>query len=178
MIIVAGIARSGLTVTMQMLHAGGFPCVGDPPAFEPFPIDDIPWSKCEGRAVKAVDIQLQFPPPGKYKVILLSRDLKQQAKSTKKFLGAVTGFKGITVRSCVKSLKKDYKKIHGWVYGQDSITVRFEDIIDHPRRTAKIIADFVGMGLDIDRMRGCIFPRSSDCYPKLLELEFLKTETS
>ena len=31
MIIVIGIARSGLTVTMQMLEAGGYPCEGHYP---------------------------------------------------------------------------------------------------------------------------------------------------
>lgn len=41
MIIVTGIARSGLSLTMQMLHAGGIPCAGEPPAFEPYPLGQI-----------------------------------------------------------------------------------------------------------------------------------------
>lgn len=85
MLIVAGITRSGLTVTMQMLHAGGYPCMGEYPAFECFDIGKIPWRECEGFAVKAVDAQLQNPPDSACKVIRLRRNLVEQCKSINKW---------------------------------------------------------------------------------------------
>lgn len=71
MLIVAGITRSGLSLTMQMLHAGGYPCEGEPPDFEPHPVGEMPWERCERRAVKLVDAHHQFPPAGSYDVIRL-----------------------------------------------------------------------------------------------------------
>ena len=85
-IIVGGVTRSGMTVTMQMLHMGGFPCFGNPPAFETYMIEKIPWGECEGRAVKLIDMHRHFPPNGDYRVILLKRSLREQAKSINKFL--------------------------------------------------------------------------------------------
>lgn len=51
-VIVAGITRSGLTATMQMLAGGGFPCLGEYPGFEPYGVGQVPWQRCEGLAVQ------------------------------------------------------------------------------------------------------------------------------
>ena len=103
MLIVPGIARSGLTVTMQMLNAGGYPCVGEYPAFEKYNIGDIPWEECVGKAVKVVDTHIQFPPEGRYKVIFLTRDIKQQVKSQCKFLKFIAGIDSKPSSRYVKS---------------------------------------------------------------------------
>ena len=59
MIIVAGLTRSGLSVTMQMLWAGGYPCLGRWPAFEQYAVGRVPWHLLPDRvAVKLVDAQL------------------------------------------------------------------------------------------------------------------------
>jgi hypothetical protein len=175
MIIVGGIARSGLTITMQMLHAGGYPCVGDAPAFEPFQVDMIPWEKCAGRAVKAVDIQLQFPPDGDYRVIMPFRDINEQAKSTIKFLKCVALVRlPISKKAMIRSIKSDYQKIHKWLKKEhDPLHIAFEDLILKPMDSAKKIRDWVGRDLDINRMARCVLPRSPGCYKTMLELSFI-----
>lgn len=177
MIIVAGIARSGLTATMQMLNAGGYPCLGKYPAFEPFTLGNIQWNICHDHAVKSVDTQLQFPPPGKkYNVLLLSRDFKQQAKSTNKFLGVVASLPPVKVSSLVRVLKRDYLLVYKWARKQRTMILRFEDIISKPIKTAEDINIFVGGKLNVEKMADVIIDRSPDCHPELLELSMIHDE--
>ena len=170
MIIVTGIARSGLTAVMQMLHVGGYPCAGEYPAFEPYQIGEIPWNVCKGKAIKLVDAQLHMPHKlKKQKVILLSRDLAQQAKSLNKFINALTGLPPTSESALIRSYRKDYALIGKWVKRQHAITIRFEDIVTAPRETARVIADFSGKNLDVEKMAKVIIPRGPECHPQLLE---------
>lgn len=170
MIIVAGIARSGLTMTMQMLNAGGHPCAGEYPAFEPYGIGDIPWMILKGKAVKLVDAQLQLPRKlKKQSVILLTRDLAQQAKSLNKFIGALTGLPPTSEAALIRSYKRDYAVIRKWAKKQTCITLSFEDVLKHPRKNAEAIARFTGKDLDLEKMAAAVIPRSPDCHKELLE---------
>jgi len=169
MIIVAGIARSGLTVTMQMLHAGEYP------AFEPYNIGEIPWNACKGLAVKLVDAQLHIPPRGKkQKIIILSRNLTQQARSLNKFFGAITGLPLTSETALIRSLKRDYAVIYRWARKQRTLALKFEDIINKPLEAAKAIAEFSGKNLNIEKMAGVVIDRTPECHPELLELRMIK----
>lgn len=173
MIIVAGIARSGLTATMQMLNAGKYPCAGEYPAFEPYPIGCIPWNLCEDKAIKLVDAQLHFPPLSKeYKIIYLLRDMEQQAKSMNKFL-SIFGMPKTPIRKIIKSFKVDYKNIDNWAKNHDTIMIKFENMILHPLETAKTISEFTGNNLDVYKMSAAIIKRGPECGPELLELSML-----
>ena len=172
-IIIAGITRSGMTATMQMLNAGGYPCAGMYPGFEPFQLNQIPWDECKGMAVKLIDPQLQFPPNGDYKIILLKRDIKHQAKSMIKFLSSCGFHAKINMKAMKKSIKDDYKKIKSWSKNYDTINLRFEEIIEYPVQSAELIANFVGCEMDFIRMSGVIIDRSSDCSSELFELEMM-----
>lgn len=177
-IIIAGITRSGLTLTMQMLHAGGYPCLGTYPAFENYLIGDIPWNETEGKAVKLVDTHVQFPKPGDYKVIRLKRDLTQQSKSQVKFL-KYFGFPlpKSAYKDFLKSLPNDYKKIDSWAKKQSElITISFEDIINNPDEVINNLVDFIGVDLDKSKMKSVIIKRNSDCYNGLLELTMLDSK--
>lgn len=173
MIIVAGIARSGLTATIQMLNAGGYPCLGKYPAFEPFTLGNIQWDIAEGKAVKLVDAQLQFPPVGKkYKIIYLSRDRKQQAKSTNKFVG-VLGIPPIKLKKLIRSFKIDYKIIDTWAKNHDVLRIKFEDLINRPMSTALKISGFTGGDLNTKKMCAAVIDRKPECGPELLELSMM-----
>jgi hypothetical protein len=173
MIIVAGIARSGLTVTMQMLNAGGFPCFGEYPAFEDYPVFEVPWHECKGKAIKLVDSQMYPEPEGEYSIIRLHRDIKEQAKSQKKLMEAMFGkSRGIKTEIIEKSLIRDYKQIDEWAEKHRTLHIHFEDIMNNPIDVAKRIAEFVAIPLDVIKMAAVVRERSSDCYPTLLELEF------
>lgn len=168
--IIAGIARSGLSLTMQMLHAGGFPCLGGPPAFEDFPVGCTPWEECDGKAVKLVDSHLHFPPAGSYRVIRLHRDLIQQARSTNKWVGAVSGIQALPVSRLIGSIRRDYVTIDEWAAKHITLHLPFEDLVGKPREAAKTIAHFVQTTLNVDAMAACVIPRGPECHAELLEV--------
>lgn len=170
-VIIAGVTRSGLTATMQMLHAGGFPCAGTHPAFEDFPMGQTPWSECHGKAVKLVDSHHHFPPTGDYRVIRLQRNLTEQAKSFNKWCRLLFGAAGAPLPRVVASLERDYRIIDEWASQQKAVLrVHFEDIVACPRLVAQTISSFVGTDLDVEAMVKVIVPRNAKCYPGLLEL--------
>jgi hypothetical protein len=146
MIIVAGVIRSGLTLTMQMLHAGGYPCAGEYPAFEEYPIGRIPWKNLNVKAVKLVDAHRHLPEDGDYRVIRLHRDMKQQ------------------------SFKKDYKVIDRWANRHDCLRLHFEDLILQPHDSALKIAGWVNLPLNVQKMADSVIERSPACHPEILEL--------
>lgn len=157
---------------MQMLHAGGYPCKGEPPAFECFEIGQIPWSECNGFAVKIVDAQLQLPPPGNYRVIRLRRNLIQQARSMNKWLGML-GLPAGQVSRIAGSYRRDYAVIDEWAAAHPTLVLDFEQIVTDKKRAAAAISAFAEMPLDIDRMASCVLERGPDCHPTVLELEIL-----
>lgn len=173
MLIVAGIARSGLSLTMQMLHAGGYPCAGEPPAFEPCPVGCIPWKRYGGHAVKFVDAQLDLPPDGTYDVIRLRRNLQEQARSFNKWTAVMFRGVPIPISKIVASFRRDYLVIDEWAKNHHLLMLGFENLITDPRGSAILLRDWTGKDLDVDRMAACVVKRSPACYPGLLELSLL-----
>lgn len=177
-IIVAGCARSGLTMTMQMLLAGGVPVVGEFPAFEEYELGSIPWGEVQGKAVKLVDSHLQWPldAAGPYRVLLTTRNIVQQAMSTAKFLKAVGFILPIDQLRFRKSIERDVEAIHQWAGRQESVlTLPFETTLAEPQTTAAKIRDFIGpeYSLDADRAAGAVIKRSPKCYPGMMETRWL-----
>lgn len=170
-IIVAGITRSGLTMTMQMLNAGGYPCAGEYPAFEPYDIGEIPFEKLKGKAIKAVDTHLQFPPTGDYLVIRLKRNMTEQSKSIAKFIKIM----GVHVnrsemKQMKKNLPKDYAKIDAWAKRQkECLDISFEEILANPKGAAELIEHYAGTKLDTEKMANVVVKRGAECYDGLLE---------
>ncbi len=177
-IIIAGITRSGLTLTMQMLYAGGYPCFGEYPAFEGYEIGEIPFVKLIGKVIKVVDTHIQFPLKGEYYVIRLRRDYKQQAKSMCKFMNTIglpVPASRETLRKLEKSFNSDYSKIDIWAKKQKGFLIMdFEEMILNPKRSAEKINEFTGQSLNTEKMIKVVAKRNTECYPTMMELDFLK----
>jgi len=177
-IIVAGCTRSGMTMTMQMLQAGGVPVVGKFPAFEEYELGSIPWGDVQGKAVKLVDSHLHFPPDslGPYRVLLTTRNIVQQAMSTAKFLKDQGFHLGIDQMRLRKSIERDNAAIREWAERQESVLhVQFEATLANTEAAAAKIRDFIGpeYSLDADRAAGAVIKRSPKCYPGLMETRWL-----
>lgn len=174
-LIVTGCTRSGLTLMMQLLNRGGYPCLGTYPAFEDYELGRIDWSIANGKAIKLVDGHLQFPPKGDYHVIMMRRDLDEQAKSVIKFMK----FIGIQIdkskRNIIKvGLKRDLKIIHEWAIRQTGfIEIQFEHQLSNPTGVLKRITDMTGFVFDKDACN-VVVKRDSNCYNGMLELSMLK----
>lgn len=172
-LIVAGITRSGLSLTMQMLFCGDFPCAGKPPAFECYSIGEIPWPELGGKAVKLVDAQHQLPPAGNYRVIRLHRDITQQARSINKF-NAAFGLPAIPVSQLMGSIRRDYEIIDQWAEEYPVLELSFEHLILSPLTEARAIESFVCRSLNVPAMSACVIAREVECHPELLELKLLE----
>lgn len=101
-VVVSGLPRSGTSMIMQMLAAGGLPVLTDglreadidnPRGyFEYEPVKnlhrDVDWLKsANGKAVKIVAPLLPYLPPGiRYRVILIERDLEETLESQSRML--------------------------------------------------------------------------------------------
>lgn len=173
-IVVTGLPRSGLTLTMQMLHAGGYgyPCVGAYPAFEEYRMAAVDWRACENRAVKLI-YEGQLPPPYECDVIRLRRDPTEQAKSFNQFLTLALKSPESPIAALIKSFEQSYRELDEWAESQRScLYLDFEAVIRHPRVGAKMLADFVG-GLDVEKAASVVIARSPKCGPELLELRMV-----
>jgi hypothetical protein len=177
MIIVTGIVRSGLSMTMQMLHAGGYPCVGEPAAFEEHGIGTIPWVEYSGKmvAVKAVDGVHDLPPRplGPFDVIRLHRDLDQQACSTNKFNRLLGGLPVVSIRKYVKSFKREYHELDAFYKRDRVLHLHFEKVLEDPLGQAERVVEWLEYRdhpeLNVEAMAAAVVRRGPGCLGWLLE---------
>jgi len=184
-IIVSGLTRCGSSLMMQMLYSGGCPVVCEPGnelisgecSDQLSALREIALGLTEGKAIKCLDPhRFPLPPDREYIIIWMSRDKKEQSKSIAKFMQMLLG-----VRESKRTLARKFEETLGsetrqcWKLMEDHalIEVRFEDVILNPHLEAERVANFIGMQLDIDKMASVVIPRSTDCYPGMLESELI-----
>lgn len=179
-LLVVGTARCGLTVTMQMLHAGGYPCHGEYPGFEPYKYGEYHWDSMpqDGGAIKIPDAHRQnIPQDRDFRVICLRRlRVAEQIKSMNKWNLALWGLPPMNTPRLQAALMNDNQRISELVGRWPTLWLSFEQIINDTASTVQSIADFVGtelVELDVSAMQGAVRPRSTDCYPGLLEAEMI-----
>lgn len=185
-VIVSGLARCGSSLTMQMLRAGGVPCIGEYPAFEPPEVGHgqftLAWMRGQtGKAFKLLDPQLirsDFAGERAI-VILLKRDEQQQAKSMAKFGAAVMGLpcNSSTVKRLAQSFKRDLPRARQKFVSLPCLVLSFERLILEPWYAAERIGQFLRLH-DFTFAEGpartVVRTRSPDCYPGLLETTLIE----
>ena len=174
-ILVSGCTRSGLTLMMNILYTGGYPCFGNAPAFEDYEIGKINFQNQAGKAIKLVDTNKQFPPTGEYFIICMKRDTKQQAKSIIKFMRIVAGLPltKMHIPEIQKSIVNDYKIIDEWSKKQTGyMFINFEDLINKSEETIKLISEKIEFDLTKNSAK-CIISRNTNCLNDLLEIDLI-----
>jgi hypothetical protein len=179
-IVVAGLARCGTSVTMQMLHAGGVPCIGEWPAFEVgdvngAPVDPAFMARYPGHALKVLDPhRTKLPPLASGGVLIwLDRDPVEQARSQAKFVHLMTGVpvpNRAHMRSWTAGLRSDRVPALAQFGGWPKLLLDFEQIVTDPRRAARSIATRLEPwwpNLDAERMADQVRPRPPACAPDL-----------
>ena len=182
-VFVCGHGRCGSSMVMQMLDAGGFPCFGDYPAYEPEevgimrkPGELLP--VIDGMAAKILDPQLTHwgTLPG-VRVIWLDRDRNEQGRSQVKFMEIISGMKiaGNAWKTLAASYSQDTRKalLALTASGATVLRLNFEDILTAPYASAVAISQHVkmdGPNLDIKAMVNVVIPRSPKCQ-RTLDIE-------
>jgi len=177
-VVVAGLGRCGLSLVMQMLEAGGLPCAGEFPDYEPDEVNhravDEHWLG-QWQAVKILDPHLTpLPPDLDAVVIWLDRNVDEQARSQQKLLRLTTDWKLSPSRqqrgAWKRSLKSDRKRARRALARYPCIEQRFEDLIGEPAAAALMLEHALeryGIAVCAEDMAECVLPRASRCRPDL-----------
>ncbi|RLF26862.1 MAG: nucleotide pyrophosphatase [Thermoplasmata archaeon] len=166
--IVSGLPRSGTSMLMQMLKAGGMPVATEEKreADENNPkgyleiegiIDRLRENpdlifRYTGQAIKIIAYGLQYLPPGDYKIIYIERDIEEVLDSIEKMIGKKDTERDKTRKSFTRLNEKIKKEINS--RGDiEVLMVNYNDVIQHPEENAKKIYEFIGIqSLDVDKM--------------------------
>ncbi|MBU2552592.1 MAG: sulfotransferase domain-containing protein [Proteobacteria bacterium] len=167
-IIVSGLPRSGTSMIMQMLEAGGLPVVTDglrrPDEDNPRGYyemervknlkDDQGWlAECRGRAIKVVSPLLTDLPAGlRYRLIFVHRDLDEIEASQRAMLERRGHSESDRDRrEMVALFGRHLDHIRRWLTGRPDIRVlevTHREVIDDPIAGARLIGRFLGGSLD------------------------------
>jgi hypothetical protein len=172
-LIVSGLPRSGTSMMMAMLQAGGLSLLidGARKADEDNPRGyfelkeakelrkDVSWlPKAKGKVVKVISAQLEYlPRENDYQIIFMNRNLEEVLASQRKML--VRRGKKEPNSAEDKKMKaffqKHLKKIRSWLKKQPNIKVLeidHRETINHPLEAAERINQFLGGQLKVGEM--------------------------
>lgn len=176
--IVSGLPRSGTSMMMQMLEAGGVPilCDGvraadqDNPEgyleFEPAKRtkDDPSWlASARGKAVKAIYALLyDLPSDHTYRIIFMQRPLDEVVASQQAMLER-TGKQGAATDTARLAgiFRRELERTEQWLAGQENMSVchvSYHDVLADPGGQCAAVAEFLGGGLDTSAMASCVRP--------------------
>lgn len=177
-IVVSGLPRSGTSVMMQMVVAGGLEPLSDGTrtADEDNPRgyleleavkrtrQDPSWlDRAGGKVVKVIHLLLRdLPPDHRYQVIFMRRDVKEVVKSQRVML-ARSGRQGanLTDEKLAAIFEGQVRETESWLARQPNfrlLTVEHRDTIERPAGVARAVNEFLGGGLDEAAMAAVVDP--------------------
>lgn len=173
-VVVSGLPRSGTSMAMKMLAAGGMPILTDgiraadesnPKGYYEFEAvkelhtqQQTEWlADARGKAVKIVSFLVTWlPETYDYRVIFMQRDLREVAASETTMLlrrGALAD--PPDEQKTLAIYQQHLDKVHRFLSTRRcfaTITVNYRDALDHPRDAAQRMRELVGQPLDLDEM--------------------------
>jgi len=176
--VVSGLPRSGTSLMMQMLAAGGLPLLVDghrPPDaenprgyFEYAPVKasarDVGWwSGASGRAVKVVHALLRhLPDQGEVRIVLMDRDLGEVLQSQRAMLErAGRAFEEEDEPALSRVFEAQLGEARAWAAARPRtavLPVVHRRLIEEPAVVVPRIEAFLGGGLDAGAMVACVDP--------------------
>jgi hypothetical protein len=170
--IVSGLPRSGTSLMMQMLVAGGMAALSDGQrAADPDnPRGYLEWERikqlpnhpdciaeAEGKVVKVISrLLLSLPPGHKYRVIFMQRPMPEVLASQDQMLRRRGTYKeGANPLAVAAAFEKHLKDVHAWLEGKPYVTslrVAYHDVLSNPLEVGRLISEFLGINLDLEAM--------------------------
>lgn len=179
-IVVTGFIRSGTSMMMRMLEAGGLDVVANEAArprdannphgfYETIVFLELTsWGlanldSIDGRPVKVIATALDRWPPGRpAKVIYMERDTWERLHSMSTFWR--THREGFGLRDCPPLPTKGPALVDGYMARQratilampqfDILRVQYADVRTDPRAVAERVSNHLGLALDVEAMAG------------------------
>lgn len=177
--IVSGLPRSGTSMMMRMLEAGGIAPLQDgirtadednPEGYYEFerakqlPKGDAGWlPDAKGKAVKIISALVPHLPEGyQYRIIFMRRDVDEVLKSQRKMLkrrGEKTD--RTTDQQMAAYFRKHLKEIVDLFKTRDDLKVlyvSYNEMMSNPKSPVRNINEFIGGGMDVAAMEKVVDP--------------------
>lgn len=176
--VVSGLPRSGTSMMMKMLEAGGKKVLTD--SLRTADEDNLKgyyedervkalhqnnsWvSEAEEQAVKVISYLLKYLPEGhKYRIIFMERKIAEVLASQKKMMrrrGEPTDDVPDDIMTGI--FQKHLDETYAWLSNQPSMQVlyiSYNDSLDEPEDCAEKVNSFLGGGMDIEKMMQVVDP--------------------
>ena len=177
-IVVSGLPRSGTSLAMQMIHAGGIPAVtdGERTSDEDNPRGYFEFEKVKqlktdkswladagGKVVKVIHLLLtELPDDRPYRVVFMRRDLREVVKSQSVMLarsGRAGG--GLAPERLISVYEQQLKAVEAWMAarpGFQRLDVPYAELVAAPGDWVPRINAFLGGTLDEPAMLAAVDP--------------------
>jgi hypothetical protein len=178
-VVVSGLPRSGTSMLMKMLAAGGVPIMTDGQRtadednpegyFEVERIKGLPqesdraWlAEARGKAVKVISYLLRsLPEEHNYRVVFLRRDIDEVLASQAKMMARRGERDDVPAEKMREVFAKDVARALELLARApqfEVLEVEYAAVVARPLDEARRIADFVGGGLDPEAMAAAVRP--------------------
>jgi hypothetical protein len=168
--IVSGLPRSGTSLMMQMLAAGGMPILsdGERTADVDNPRGYLEWERikqlprepgciaeAEGKAVKVISLLLLSLPEGhEYRVIFMQRPLPEVLASQEAMMRnrGTTGGNAAILSAAFENMSRNANAFLESKAYVKTLRVAYHDVLKDAGPVARSVAEFLGVGLDVAAM--------------------------
>jgi hypothetical protein len=170
--IVSGLPRSGTSLMMQMLAAGGLPILSDgerkadadnPRGYleweriKQLPKDPTCIAEAEGKVVKVISqLLLSLPAGHDYRIIFMQRPLPEVLQSQNKMLvRRGNSAAGEDTRKIEEAFQRHLIEVNKRLAARTDVAVlrlQYRSVLHEPQAAAEAIAEFLKIPLNIDAM--------------------------
>jgi len=170
--IVSGLPRSGTSLMMQMLVAGGMSALADgerkadsdnPRGYleweriKQLPNDPSCIAQAEGRVVKVISrLLLSLPEGHEYRIIFMQRPLPEVLASQDEMLRHRGTYKaGTDSAAMAGAFEKHLREVDAWLDGRSyvkAIRVSYHEVLREPGPVSREVREFLEIPLDLQAM--------------------------
>lgn len=170
--IVSGLPRSGTSLMMQMLDAGGLAVLSDgerradtdnPKGYleweriKQLPKDPGLIAEAEGKVVKVISqLILSLPDRHEYRIIFMQRPLPEVLKSQDEMLRRRGNESQVTDTSALEeAFQRHLIEVNNWLAAKGNmhvLRVHYHRVVREPKAVALEVSAFLGAALDIEAM--------------------------
>jgi hypothetical protein len=179
-VVVSGLPRSGTSMAMKMLEAGGLPLITDHEReadvdnpkgyFEDERVknlgdtDDRSWIEDgKGKGIKVVSSLLQYLPRDlNYKLLFMRRNLLEVIASQNKMLERRGETSETEDERMIELYESHLRRIRAMLRHAphlQALDVHYTSVLEDPRQEAERMVGFLGFDLDVERMAGVVDER-------------------
>jgi tetratricopeptide (TPR) repeat protein len=170
--IVSGLPRSGTSMLMQMLQAGGLDILTDnirqpdennPKGYlEYTPVKNLKkdqsfLAEADGKVIKVITHLLKYLPDNfNYKVIFANRDMHEILASQNKMIGKAGETYSV---SLAQAFEKEIELVDIWAHKEPNVEIlylNYEDVIYDTDTQIQHISNFLGKDLDKNKMKEAV----------------------